>query len=76
MDVRNLLSVAILLCGVGCDGGGGGGGGGQTSVDFDASYTCCLNGAFYECDDSDAVFDCGEGDTSGCDRDSSADDQC
>ncbi len=38
--------------------------------------TCCLNGAFYECPDSDAVDMCGEWDSSRCSRVSSRDGEC
>ncbi len=41
-----------------------------------SSFSCCINGSYYSCDSSDAVSMCGDGDTSGCSRDSSKDDTC
>ncbi len=40
-----------------------------------SAYSCCYNGAFYECPDQDEMLDCMEGFVS-CDRDSSRDDEC
>jgi len=68
MSVRAVVWAVILVVVGGCDDGSAGGGT-QIDVDYDASYECCLNGAFYTCADSEAVSDCGQGDPSGCTRD-------
>jgi hypothetical protein len=86
MTVLSLVlgSVAFAACGDdgGDDGGDGDGeddgdGSASTSSSSSESYTCCLNGSFYECPSSSALSECslntGPGD---CDRNSSRDDEC
>lgn len=46
------------------------------TVEVSSSYTCCLNGSYYTCADTEATLDCGEGDTSGCTRDAGGDAEC
>jgi len=62
-----VLALIVGVCSLAC---------GDQMTSSSSSFTCCINGAFYECDDSDAVLSCGEGDTSSCDRDSFRDDEC
>ena len=43
----------------------------------ETEYHCCIDGAYYECPDSDALNQCGQDrDPGACDRDSFEDDQC
>lgn len=60
------LAAGAMLA-VGCGG---------SSSSSSSRYTCCINGAFYECPSSDAVSKCGQGDSSACTRDSSNDAEC
>ena len=38
----------------------------------ESSYTCCVNGSFYECPDAESMNQC----VDQCDRDSSRDNEC
>src|SRR5688572_12308858 len=82
-----LGSLAFVACGD--DGGddddgdddgsedGGDDGSASTSSSSSESYTCCLNGSFYECPSSNAVSECSLQDGPGeCSRASSRDDEC
>lgn len=52
-------------------------GGSDTNTNTSSSsFTCCINGSFYECSSSAAVQQCVEGNQSGCTRDSSRDNTC
>jgi hypothetical protein len=59
--------VAALLgaCGSKSDGG-------TSSTSSGSSFTCCVNGAFYNCPDAAAQQNC----ASACSRDSSKDNTC
>jgi len=48
----------------------------ESSNTYTGSFTCCINGAYFACESSEALKGCIKGDYSGCDRDSSSDAQC
>lgn len=58
-----LLLIGIVGCGEEEDEFGTSGG---SEFEAEGDYSCCINGAYYECSSSDAVLDCLDGDTSGC----------
>ena len=68
--------VAIAACGdSGGDDGGDDGDGDDGSSS--SSFTCCLNGSFYECASAEDLQGCNLNDGPGnCSRDSSKDDTC
>ncbi len=46
-------------------------------ADEESEYSCCVNGAFYDCDDADEFDSCNLSDGANkCSRDSSRDDEC
>jgi hypothetical protein len=61
-----LLATGLFVILAGCEEGSSEGGDVQSTVEFDAEYDCCINGAYFECESSDAVAACASGDTSGC----------
>jgi hypothetical protein len=79
----------ILALMMGCDGGGGGGsttGGGTTgsggTTGRQVSYSCCINGSFYDCPSQAALDKCippnfmGTPDPSSCSRNAGKDNTC
>lgn len=46
--------------------------GDESTSKSSSSITCCINGAFYDCDSSEDQADC----ANACNRDSSKDDEC
>lgn len=58
--VATLVGLSALACG-------------DDTSSSSSSFSCCINGSYYTCPNSDAVNQCGQGDSSSCDRDSSKD---
>ena len=76
------VAIAGTACGdSGGDDGGDDDSGGDDGADDDdggsSSFTCCLNGSFYECSSSAELSNCNLSNGPGsCSRDSSKDDTC
>jgi hypothetical protein len=77
------LAMTVGACGDDTgDGGDGGdddddsGSGNSGNSSSSSNFSCCLNGAFYECPSSDAVAECPDTGGGSCSRDSSRDDEC
>ena len=68
METKHLLMAAAIALG-GCMLACG------TDLENSSEYTCCHNGAFYECADEDEFNTCGS-DQNECSRAPSRDDEC
>lgn len=73
--MKRLCASALLALAAACGSGGGSTSNTNTSTE---SYTCCLNGSFYDCGSSRAAADkCfNNGNPGDCRRDSSRDNGC
>lgn len=76
-----VASLAMTMAACGDDTGGGdddddSGSGNSGNSSSSSNFSCCLNGAFFECPSSDAVGECAETGGGSCTRDSSRDDEC